>query len=193
MNANKLEGILEFLKNAEQLKDTTRSAHTSKGRHESTAEHSWRLCLMAMVLEKEFPHIDIEKLLKLCIIHDLGEALNGDIPAIEQTIGVDKGEDERRDLIDLTSPLQPEMQQEILRLWDDYENAASDEAKLAKALDKLETLLQHTQGKNRGIIDYQFNLTYGKRYTDYDPTTRRLRAMVDMETSRRVEKRSRFQ
>lgn len=187
MDISKLEGILIFLKNSEQLKDTTRSSYTSKGRHESTAEHSWRLCLMAIVLEKEFQGIDIEKLLKLCIIHDLGEALNGDIPAVDQTDDVNKGEEERKDLMELARPLSSELQKKILGLWDEYENAESQEAKLAKALDKLETLLQHTQGKNLGNIDYKFNMNYGKQYTDYDPVTRELRAIIDIETKKLAE------
>lgn len=187
MDAGQLEGILNFLKKAEQLKDTIRSSYTSKGRHESTAEHSWRLCLMAVVLEKEFPRINIEKLLKLCIVHDLGEALNGDIPAVDQTDDVNKAVEERKDLMELARPLPPERQKEILGLWDEYENAVSQEAKVAKALDKLETLLQHTQGKNPGNIDYQFNMTYGKQYTDYDPVTRELRAIIDIETKKMAE------
>jgi len=187
MDQRKLEGILKFFKNSEQLKDTTRSAYTSKGRHESSAEHSWRLCLMAVVLEKEFQGIDIGKLLKLCIIHDLSEAINGDIPAVDQTIDINKGVAERMDLEELTRPLSSELQKRILSLWDEYENAKSPEAKLAKALDKLETLLQHTQGRNPGNIDYQFNMNYGKQYTDYDPVTRQLRAIIDIETKKLAE------
>ena len=79
-----LSGSLIFLKEAEQLKDTLRTAHTSKGRRESVAEHTWRLCLMAIVLEPEIGPIDMVKLLKICILHDLGEAIGGDIPAISQ-------------------------------------------------------------------------------------------------------------
>ena len=187
MDIGKWEGILDFLKDSEQLKDTTRSSYTSKGRHESTAEHSWRLCLMAIVLEKEFQGIDMEKLLKLCIIHDLGEALNGDISAVDQTDDVNKSLEERKDFMELARPLSPELRKKILSLWDEYENAESQEAKLAKALDKLETLLQHTQGKNLGNIDYQFNMNYGKQYTDFDPVTRELRALIDIETKKLAE------
>jgi len=89
--------------------------------------------------------------------------------------------------LELARPLPPELQKEILSLWDEYENAGSQEAKLAKALDKLETLLQHTQGKNMGNIDYQFNMTYGKQYTDYNPVTCGLRAIIDIETKKRTE------
>ena len=75
----------------------------------------------------------------------------------------------------------------ILSLWDEYENAESREAKLAKALDKLETLLQHIQGRNLGNIDFQFNMNYGKQYTDYDPVTRKLRPIIDTETKKLAE------
>ena len=73
--------ILNFLREAESLKSTLRSGHTSSGRLESVAEHTWRLCLLAMALAPEFPEVDAHRLMKICLIHDLGEALQGDIPA----------------------------------------------------------------------------------------------------------------
>lgn len=73
--AHDLEPLLEFLRGAERLKSVLRSAHTSTGRRESTAEHTWRLCLFAMVLEHRLPGLDIARVLKLCVVHDLGEAL----------------------------------------------------------------------------------------------------------------------
>lgn len=182
MRDAELEGILDFLRGAEQLKNTLRSGWTSNGRQESTAEHTWRLCLMVMLLEKHYADIDILKLMKICIIHDLGEAVNGDIPAIEQIEGVDKGVDERKDLQLLIRPLSQDLQQEILALWDDYENASSKEALLAKALDKIETVLQHTQGDNPSDFNYGFNLGYGKKYTGYDDLTTKLRAVIDKDT-----------
>lgn len=186
MSSTELEGILTFLRNAEQLKNTIRSAVTSNGRHESTAEHTWRLCLMVLILEKYYPKINILKLLKICIIHDLGEAINGDISAVNQVQGVDKGVEERKDLKQLIKPLFSELQNEILSLWDEYENASSSEALLAKAFDKIETLLQHTQGKNHENIDYRFNLNYGKKYTDFDELTYNLRAIIDKDTRQRL-------
>jgi 5'-deoxynucleotidase YfbR-like HD superfamily hydrolase len=79
-----LPGILEFLRSAERLKTTLRSAHTSTGQAESVAEHSWRLSLMALLFRDALPDINLGRLLSLCVIHDLGEALSGDIPAPEQ-------------------------------------------------------------------------------------------------------------
>lgn len=177
-----IEGVLEFLRGAEQLKNTLRTARTSNGRHESTAEHTWRLCLMVMMFSEQYPHIDSLKLIKMCIIHDLGEAIGGDIAAIDQVEGSNKGEQERRDLITLIAPLPDYLKQDILVLWDEYENASSEEAKLAKALDKIETLLQHTQGQNPDDFDYGFNLSYGRKYTDSDELTASIREIIDKDT-----------
>ena len=76
------EKLLEALHTAEKLKDTTRHCYTSKGRHESVAEHSWRIALMAFWLRDEFPQADMDKVIRMCLIHDLGECFTGDIPAL---------------------------------------------------------------------------------------------------------------
>jgi putative hydrolase of HD superfamily len=81
-----MAGVLEFLRAAERLKTTTRSAWTSAGQSESVAEHTWRLCLMAIVLAPEVPGIDVARLLKICVIHDLGEAIGGDVPALNRPV-----------------------------------------------------------------------------------------------------------
>ena len=189
MLPDELEGVLTFLRGAERLKTVTRSGWTSTGQAESVAEHSWRLCLMAMLVYGDAPGIDLGRLLRMCLIHDLGEAIGGDVPAPAQQGGVSKAGQERADLVQLTAPLPPALQREILELWDDYEGTASPEAKLAKGLDKLETILQHTQGKNPSDFDYAFNLDYGRQYTAVDPIMAALRIRLDEETSRRARDR----
>ncbi|MGY2139955.1 HD domain-containing protein [Pseudomonas reactans] len=186
MDTEEIKGRLAFIREAEKLKDVLRSAHTTSGRTESTAEHSWRLCLMAMVFEDQFSHLDRLKLLKMCVIHDLGEAIHGDIPAIHKASFPDKSEQERKDLLHLTRALDGPLQTQIMALWEDYEAAQSAEAKAVKALDKLETLLQHNQGKNPPDFDYGFNLTYGKGYTDADPLFERLRGLIDEGTREKI-------
>ena len=64
--------FLDFLKIAERLKCNTRHSYTSSGRHESVAEHSWRLTMMAYFMQDEFPEADIDKVIKMCIFHDMG-------------------------------------------------------------------------------------------------------------------------
>lgn len=183
--------ILTFLKTAERLKSTLRSAHNSEGRQESTAEHTWRITLLAFALEKYYPEINFSKLIKMLIIHDLGEIINGDIPAIYQDPAVDKNDEERNDFLEVIEPLSVDLQAELLSLFDEYNAVETPEAKLAKALDKLETLLQHIQGKNPEDFDYAFNLTYGKPYTESDAITSFLRSIIDNQTQQRHEDQQR--
>jgi putative hydrolase of HD superfamily len=185
-------GVLDFLRAAERLKSTTRTGYTSGGQQESVAEHTWRLCLMALVLRPAFPEIDFAKLVKICIIHDLGEAIHGDVSAPEQARRAaagtlaGKAEQERRDLLELLGPLPVAVRDEITALWDEYEAAESPEAKLAKGLDKLETIMQHNQGLNPADFDYRFNLDYGRKHTADNPIIAELRAMLDRETEARA-------
>lgn len=183
---NKLQSIVQFLQEAEKLKSTLRTAWTTSGRQESTAEHSWRLSLLAMLLADEYPALDSLKILKLCIIHDLAEAVSGDIPAPLQHRVINISELEKQDLLTLTAPLELARQEELLVLWTEYDQMSTEEARLVKALDKIETMLQHNQGKNPSEFDYAFNLTYGKKYTDYDAKTRQLRDLIDIETTKRA-------
>lgn len=175
-------GVLEFLRNAERLKNVYRTSWTSGGAPESTASHTWRLCLSALVFARNFPEVNIERLLKICIIHDLGEAIGGDIPAIHQNANAPKASQERQDLIVLLQPLPAALQQEIVELWDEYEAAATPTAKVAKALDKLETLMQHNQGSNPPDFDYLFNVGYARKFTDAVPLVAEIRKLIDEET-----------
>ncbi len=185
MAPSDLLGTLTFLREAERLKSVLRSAYTSTGQQESTAEHSWRLCLMAMVFESEFASLDFGKVLKMCVLHDLGEALHGDIPAILQHQSPNKSEQERADLQTLMQTLPAGVANVFLALWDEYENASSPEARIVKGLDKLETILQHNQGDNPPDFDYGFNLGYGQKYMDAHPLLRQIRGLLDADTSAR--------
>ena len=77
--------FLQILHVAERLKDTPRHCTTSKGRIESVAEHSGRISLMAMLLKHEFPNADIDKVVRMCLIHDIGECFTGDIPTFRKS------------------------------------------------------------------------------------------------------------
>ncbi|MBW3553939.1 MAG: HD domain-containing protein [Gemmatimonadetes bacterium] len=185
MTQDELRQVVDFLQGAERLKDVTRTAWTSEGRRESVAEHTWRLCLMAMLLGDAFPDVDLARLLKICIIHDLGEAIGGDISAKLQDGS--KAGAEREDLLTLLAPLPEPRREEITALWDEYEAASSPEARIAKGLDKIETILQHNQGRNPPDFDYAFNLDYGRRYTGGDPLIEALRAIADEGTRARAD------
>ena len=180
-------GAIAFLESAERLKRTHRSGFTSLGNPESVAEHTWRLCLMAMVLHPSFPEADLSRLLRICVVHDLGEAIGGDIPAPMQGAAGNKAAQERADFATLLEPLPADQRADFLSLWDEYEAAETLEAKLAKAFDKLETIMQHNQGENPHDFDYRFNLAYGRRQTDAIPLLAELRSKLDADTERRAQ------
>ena len=178
-------GLLAFIRSAERLKDTDRNGWTSSGRRDNVAGHSWRLCLMAVVLHPWFPEANLARLLTICVLHDIGEAVGGDIPAPEQLDRGSKSANERTDLLTLLTPLPELVQRELAALWDEYETASTLEARLAKALDKLETIIQHNHGVNPPDFDYDFNLGYGQEYSEVHPIIAALRAEVDGDTRRR--------
>ncbi len=186
MDRSGISSRLDFLRKAERLKDTIRTAYTTSGRAESVAEHTWRLTLLAVTFADELPDLDLLKLLKICILHDLGEAVDGDIPAPLQSPSASKSAKERNDFLSLVDTLPDEIRSEFVSLWDEYENGESTEARVAKALDKLETILQHNQGLNPEDFDYEFNLEYGKAHTNRVPIASTIRDLLDVETRARA-------
>ena len=136
-----------------------------------------------MTFADQLPDLDLLRVLKICVLHDLGEAINGDVPAPEQDGAGSKSADERADFVTLISPLPAALREEFLELWDEYENGTSQEALAVKAMDKLETILQHNQGSNPDGFDYSYNLHYGKRYTDGVPLAKQIRELLDRETA----------
>ena len=125
--------FIEFLGLIEKLKCNTRHSWTSSGRHESVAEHSWRLATMAMLCADEYPNLDINKVIKMCLIHDFGEAITGDIPAFYKSETHEKKEEQAIDV--LLSNLPHNMSHELKTLFDEMRALESDESKLYKALE----------------------------------------------------------
>lgn len=186
MTDAELSGLLAFLRHAERLKTVTRTAWTSEGKQESTAEHTWRMALFALSLRPWFPELNFERVLAITLVHDLGEAINGDISAVLQAGAPPKLEQERRDLLQLLAPAPAAVRDSLLPLWEEYNAAATLEAKFVKAVDKLETVLQHNQGRNPADFDYAFNLPYGQAYTSYHPLIAQIRAELDADTRTRA-------
>ena len=161
--------LLEILSVAEKLKCNTRHCYTSSGRHESVAEHSWRLALMAMLLAPEFPETDMDRVIRMCLIHDLGEAFTGDIPTFEKTeADVQKEDDLYAAWVDT---LPPETKAEFSSLLAEMNAMETMEAKIYKALDKLEAVISHNESDISTWLplEYDLQLTYGAENVAFSP------------------------
>ncbi len=170
--------LLEILSVAEKLKCNTRHCYTSSGRHESVAEHCWRTALFAMLIEDEFPEADINKVIKMCLIHDMGEAFTGDIPVFEKR---DKDEDvESRVLSEWLKTLPCTIREEWELLYQEMEALESLEARIYKALDKLEALIQHNESDISTWIplEYTLQLEYGWENVKFSQYFTNLRQIV---------------
>lgn len=177
----------DFIKEAEALKSTLRTAWAASGRRESTAEHSWRLALFAGILCCEFPELDRERVLMMCLVHDLGEIYSGDISAALRPDENEKFNQEKRDVERVTRFLgDKEAGREIIRLWEEYSAGSTAESRFVKALDKAETIIQHNQGVNPKGFDYEFNMQYGKDYFINDSRLRELRELIDLDTKQNI-------
>ena len=182
--------FLNALHVAERLKDTTRHCTTSKCRPESVAEHSWRMALMAYMLRDEFPEADMDKVVRMCLIHDLGEAFTGDIPTFNKTKADEETEDTLLDqwVSSLPQPLSGDM----LALYAEMNERQTLEAKIYKALDSLEAVIQHNESPLDTWIEqeYRLNLTYGYDKCEFSDWLTKLRIEIREDTMRKIEAES---
>ncbi len=174
--------FLDILHTAGRLKDTLRHSTTAGGRPESVAEHSWRTALMALLLRHEFPHMDTSRVMEMCLIHDLGECFTGDIPSFDKTPG--DRERERMLLGEWVVSLPPELSRELSALFGEMEALETGEAKLYKALDQLEAVIQHNESplETWSALEYTLNQTYGEETAAFSTWLTRLRDYLRQET-----------
>ena len=181
-----IKKLLSFIEESEKLKSVHRTAWTSTGRRESTAEHSWRLALFAAVLSDCFPELDLSKVLIMSLIHDMGEIYDGDVSAALCPDREVKYESEYNAAQSVFSIL-PELQaRRMMHIWLEYNEGTTSEAKLVKALDKAETIIQHNQGDNPPDFDYRFNLRYGSEYFEENKLLKQLRSFLDEKTKQKI-------
>ncbi len=181
---------LEILHVAERLKDTPRHCTTTNGRTESVAEHSWRVSLMASLLRHEFPDLDMDKVVNMCLIHDLGECFTGDIPAFVKTDADRKTEDTL--LEQWVKSLPEEISSDLSALYKEMDAQKTAEAKLYKALDKLEALIQHNESplSTWSENEYELNKTYAFETVSFSKWLTDLREEILKDTIEKIEKES---
>ena len=181
--------LLDVLVTAEKLKDTTRHCYTSGGRHESVAEHSWMAALMAFFLRDEFRDADMDKVIRMCLIHDLGEAFTGDIPCFDKSAAHENTEKQLLNqwVRSLPEPYATEMGQ----LYEEMEARETTEAKIYKAIDNLEAVIQHNLSDISTWLplEYELNQTYGNDKVGFSGYLTALRQLAREETIEKINKK----
>jgi len=178
--------LLTALSVAERLKDATRHCYTKKGRHESVAEHSWMMTLMAFFMRDEFPDADMDKVIRMCIIHDLGEAFTGDIPTFEKTSAHEEREEDL--LLSWVHTLPEPYASEMTALYTEMAERKTAEAKVYKAIDSLEALIQHNISELSTWIprEYELNMTYADDKVEFSGYLKALREEIRKDTAAKI-------
>lgn len=179
--------LLDILTVAERLKDATRHCYTSGGRRESVAEHSWMASLMAYFLTDAFPEADMNKVIKMCLIHDLGEAFTGDIPTFEKTQAHEEEEETR--LYQWVSALPEPYAEEMRSLYDEMAKRETLEAKIYKAIDGMEAVIQHNMSDLSTWIplEYELNQTYAQDKVAFSEYMKELRRITREDTIKKIQ------
>ena len=141
---------------------------------------------MALLCRDEYPELDIEKVIKMCLIHDFGEAITGDIPAFLKT--EENEQDENAAVVRLLSELPSDMQSEFLSLFDEMNAKETPDAKLFKSLDNLEALISHNEADISTWLplEYEENLTYGQKNCEWSEWVRELKAEIKKDSIEKI-------
>ena len=178
--------LLAFLRRIETLKTNPRHAYTAGGVRETVVAHSWRTALLAMLLASEFPELDMNKVIRMCLIHDLGEAVTGDIPAFEKTD--EHRSQERLALAQLVDTAPAADAAQMHALFAEMDALQTPEARLYKALDRIEAVIQHNESDIATWIslEYQLQQTYGWENLEEFPAMLALRRQVLADTQEKI-------
>lgn len=183
--------LLEILAVSEKLKCNTRHSWTSNGRQESIADHSYQLALMAFLLTDEYPDLDMDRVIRMCLVHDLGEAMTGDIPAFNKS-GEDEAVEERV-LAEWVNSFPEPAGTRVRSLLAEMQEQQTGEAKLYKALDKMEAVIQHDRADLATWLplEYELQFAYGREQVQCSQYTKALKQEVDKLTEQRIQEAER--
>ena len=181
-------GYLDFLGKLERMKSVPRHSITVEGVKESVAAHSWRLAVMAYLLKNEVDDdVDIDKVIRMCLLHDIGEAVTNDIPSFNKTDEDRETEDKAVD--QLLRLLPDRLYREFSELFGEMEERKTKEAKMYKALDNMEAVIQHNESDISTWLplEYKLQQTYGMDTAKGQPLMEELRAEVLNDTLKKIE------
>ncbi|PAM96625.1 phosphohydrolase [Flavobacterium sp. IR1] len=164
MNTQDLLDQIAFIKEIDKVKYIQRKTKLfHSDRNENDAEHSWHLALMAIVLaEHSDKSIDILKVVKMVLIHDIVEIDAGDTFIYDLQKSHDNADEERVAANRIFGLLPKKQAEEMIAIWEEFEAGETPEAKFAKAMDRMEPLLQNTS--NNGGTWKEFDVKYEKVY-----------------------------
>ena len=153
---------INFIKEIDKVKYIQRRTKLfNSDRNENDAEHSWHLALMAIVLmEHSNKSIDILKVVKMVLIHDIVEIDAGDTFIYDTQKNHSNTDEERLAANRIFGLLPKEQAEEMIAVWEEFEAGETDEAKFARSMDRLEPLLQNTS--NNGGTWREFDVSYAK-------------------------------
>ena len=159
---NHLLNQIEFIREIDKLKYIFRKTKLiNSDRPENDAEHSWHLAMMAIVLAGHANEpIDLEKVMKMVLIHDIVEIDSGDVFAYDTTKSHDNFDEELKAARRIFGILPEEQAEEFINLWIEFEEMKTPESKFARSLDRLEPLLQNAS--NNGGTWREFDVKYDK-------------------------------
>lgn len=179
---------LRILHVFEKLKNNTRHSYTSSGRKESVAEHSYRVAVMAYFVKDEFPALDIEKVILMGLLHDVGEAFTGDIPCFEKTETDEKREREK--INGFIASLPEPYRKDLTDVFREMDEMKTEEAKLYKALDKMEAVIQHNEADISTWLpfEYELQLLHGESAVAFSEYTKQLKGECNRITSDKIQK-----
>ncbi len=153
----KLLKQIEFIKEIDKLKYIQRKSKLfNSDRNENDAEHSWHLAMMALVLaEHTNQEIDILKVLKMVLIHDIVEIDAGDVFIFDTTKNHTNTQEELKAAKRIFGILPDDQAQEFIDIWLEFEEGTSNEAKFAKAMDRFEPVLQNLSNNGGTWAEYK--------------------------------------
>lgn len=185
MNITIIQSYMKLIHLAERLKMELRHSWLSNGRQESVAEHSWRLALMVILFAPHLEQpIDVEKALKMAVLHDLVEAITGDIPTFEESERQrNKQIEEQKAIRQIREILNDAVGEEIYTVWCEFESLLSYEAKFVNALDKVEVIIAHTEADISTWLPWEkeYNRDGAMRHCQFDEVMQALSRAVQEE------------
>jgi len=191
--------ILEFLKFSEKLKTQERSVQNSNKGYESSADHSWHLALMALLVDPHLEEkVDLLKALKMILVHDLTEAEIGDLPyekgVTNPSLLNEKEQKEREEIKRIrekVSLIDKDLSEEIYSLWHEYKGHKTKEALFVKALDSIEANFQSIILEDItywGDLDHEMFVTKADKYCKHEKILEELNIEISERMKKEIKK-----